>query len=89
MHRQVEGEVQAQPESGEIEKLEAPPPWAATWMSGAEPEEEAGVVGDLRAVSSDSLVATVAETERVGVGWGERRLGLVGGLLVRFGRLRV
>ena len=44
------------------------------------------MVGDLRAVSSDSLVATVAGTERVGVGLGERRLGLVGGLLVRYGR---
>lgn len=37
-------------------------------IKGAEPEAEAGVVGDLSAASSDSLVATVAETERVGVG---------------------
>ena len=86
MQRQEEGEAQVQSREGSMPLSEDAD---MTPMKGAEPEAEAGVVGDLRAPSSDSLVATVAETERVGVGWGERRLGLVGGLPpVRFGRLR-
>ena len=85
MQRHVEGEAQVQPRDGSVPISEDTMP-----IKGAEPDAEAGVVGDLRVPSSDSLVATVAETERVGVGCGERRLGLVGGLPpVRLGRLRV